>query len=281
MYKTRLCLGTNGDFGISVPEQIQLFKKIGFEAFFTMWDENIAEYKELADNVGIIYQSIHAPYENAAKMWSCGAEADVATEELLTCVADCAKIGVPLLVVHPYIGFEEDENPTENGVRNYGAVVEKAKKSGVKIAFENVEGEAYLEKLMDSFKNSDNVGFCWDSGHEQCYNRGADMLALYGDRLIATHLNDNLGVSDYNGKITWKDDLHLLPGDGIINWNKAVSRLNDCGYDGILTFELNKEGKPNRFENDKYERLGIEEYVTECYARACKIAAMKNCISVI
>ena len=277
MYKTRLCLGTNGDFGISVPEQIKLFKKTGFEAFFTMWDENVEEYKELADDIGMIYQSIHAPYENAAKMWSVSDEADVAMEELLTSVADCAKIGVPLLVVHPYIGFDNDENPTEIGVRNFGTVVDEAKNSGVKIAFENVEGEAYLEKLMQAFQDCGNVGFCWDSGHEQCYNRGKDMLALYGDRLMATHLNDNLGVSDYEGKITWTDDLHLLPGDGIINWHEAVSKLKHCGYDGILTFELNKESKPNRYENDKYKRLGIEEYVTECYARACKIAAMKNC----
>ena len=83
-----------------------------------------------------------------------------------------------------------------------------AKERGVKVAFENTEGEEYLEALMDNFKDDDTVGFCWDTGHEMCYNHSQDMLAKYGDRLIATHINDNLGISDYDGKITWLDDLH-------------------------------------------------------------------------
>ena len=275
MYKTRLCLSTSEEFGISVPEQIKLFKETGFEAFFTMWDENVEEYQALAKDIGMIYQSVHAPFLNSAKMWGVGDEAEAAVTELLTCVKDCAKLDIPLLVVHPYIGFDEVENPTESGVQNFGIIVDEAKKEGVKIAFENVEGELYLKTLMETFQEYDNVGFCWDSGHEQCYNRGEDMLALYGNRLIATHLNDNLGVRDYDGKITWIDDLHMLPGDGIINWNDAVSRLNKCGFDGILTFELNKCSKRGRVENDKYEKLSLKEYISECYVRACKIASMK------
>lgn len=276
MYKTKLCLGANCQFGIPVTEQIKLFRQTGFEAFFTDWDNRVAEYKKAADELGMVYQSIHAPFENAAKMWLDNEnEAKIAVEELLTCVRDCAKIGVPILVVHPYIGFDSKENPTECGIERFGRIVDEAQKLNIYIAFENVEGEAYLEKLMTWFRNYSNVGFCWDSGHEQCYNRGKDMLGLYGDRLIATHLNDNLGVSNYDGQITYIDDLHLLPGDGIINWSNAMARLNRCGYNGILTFELNTESKPGRHENDKYGQVAIEQYIAECYARACKIAAVK------
>lgn len=274
MYKTKLCLGTSSEFGISIEDQIRLFKKVGFEAFFTMWDENIARYKEIAVETGMEYQSVHAPFCNAAKMWS--NDAEEAVNELIKCVDDCAEYGVPILVVHPYIGFDKIENPTECGVENFKKVVERAKISGVKIAFENVEGEAYLKKLMEAFADYDNVGFCWDSGHEQCYNRGRDMLAIYGDRLIATHLNDNLGVRDYNGEITFIDDLHLLPFDGIIDWKNAVAKLQKSGYNGIYTFELNKKSKPDRHENDKYTELDIERYITECYIRACKVAAVKS-----
>ena len=277
MYKTKLCLGVNTQFGLPVAEQIKLFKKTGFEAFFTDWYENMADYKKLADELGMIYQSVHAPFMNAAKMWKEAEEgAKAAVYELLTCVRDCAEIGVPILIVHPCIGFDNSGESIERGIERFGAIVQEAQKLNVNIAFENVEGELYLEKLMDSFKNYSNVGFCWDSGHEQCYNRGKDMLALYGDRVIALHLNDNLGVRSYDGKITPTDDLHLLPGDGIINWNSAMSRLNRCGYDGILTFVLNTESKPGRHENDKYGQIPIEQYIAECYARACKIAAIKS-----
>ena len=102
------------------------------------------------------------------------------------------------------------------------------------------------------------------------------MLALYGDRLIATHLNDNLGISDFDGKIFWTDDLHLLPFDGIIDWKDAVIRLNKCGYNGILTLELSKTSKPGRHENDKYANMNISEYIAECYNRACRIAYLKR-----
>ncbi len=276
MYKTKLCLGTSDGFGISVEEQIKLFKKTGFDAFFTGWDNNLKRYKALADELGMIFQSIHAPFTNAAKMWNCGAEAEQAVGELSQCVKDCAEAEVPILIVHPFIGFERTSKPVGDGVKNFGIVVEAAKARGVKIAFENVEGEDYLKALMEQFDDYENVGFCWDSGHEMCYNRGKDMLSLYGDKLIATHINDNLGVSNFDGNIFWTDDLHLLPFDGIIDWKNVAARLNNCGYNGILTFELNRNSKPNRHENDKYAKMRIEEYISECYIRACKLAYMKN-----
>ncbi len=102
------------------------------------------------------------------------------------------------------------------------------------------------------------------------------MLDKYGDRLIATRLNDNLGVSDFDGKVTWTDDLHLLPFDGIIDWREAADKLKRCGYDGILTFELLKYGKPGRHENDLYSKMSVEEYIAQCYIRACRFAHMKN-----
>ena len=83
-------------------------------------------------------------------------------------------------------------------------------------------------------------------------------------------------MSKFDGTIFWTDDLHLLPFDGIIDWKKAMERLNKCGYNDILTFELSKKSKPNRHENDKYFKMTIEEYISECYVRACKIAYLKN-----
>lgn len=87
-------------------------------------------------------------------MWNSGTEADAAVQELLCCVRDCAEAGVPLLVVHPFIGrFNEKDTPSESGVENFRRVVEEAKNHNIKIAFENVEGEGYLKALMDVFRS--------------------------------------------------------------------------------------------------------------------------------
>lgn len=276
MYKTKLCLGVSKSFEIQEEEQIRLFKTIGFDGFFIMWQNELKKYRTLADNLGMIFQSVHAPFAHAAKMWKKVEDAEMAVNELLQCVRDTAEIEVPILVVHTYKGFEPSEGPGNVGIENFRRVVEEAERLNVKIAFENTEGEEYLDALMNAFYDYENVGFCWDTGHELCYNKGKDMTSLYGNRLIATHINDNLGISDYNGKTYWTDDLHLLPFDGITDWKSVTERLNKCGYNGELTFELTRYSKPNRYDNHKYRNMEIEEYIAECYARACRIAHLKN-----
>ena len=150
-----------------------------------------------------------------------------------------------------------------------------AREKGIKIAFENTEGEKYLKAIMDAFSEYENVGFCWDTGHEMCYNHSKDMLKLYGDRLLCTHINDNLGIRDFEGKITYIDDLHLLPFDGVADWQGIVKRLNQYGYHDILTFELKKQNSPQRHEHDNQQNVSFEEYVAEIYKRACRVATMK------
>jgi sugar phosphate isomerase/epimerase len=156
--------------------------------------------------------------------------------------------------------------------KNFDEIVSYAEKYSIKIAFENTEGEEYLFALMEHFKNTDTVGFCWDSGHEMCYNHSQDLLSKYGDRLIMTHINDNLGISRFDGKTFWTDDLHLLPFDGIADWDYNVMRLKKSKHLDILNFELNINSKPERHENDVYEQMTLEQYFTEAYKRACKIA---------
>jgi len=276
MYKVKLCLGLSSQFKLEYEDQIRLLHKTGFEGFFTNWDVDFKACRKLADELGMVYQSVHAPYANSANMWKNNHEAEEAVNELLKYLEETAKINVPIMVVHTYIGFGPNDGPNEYGIKNYGKIVDRAKELGVKIAFENTEGDEYLAALMDAFKERDNVGFCWDTGHEQCYNRGNDMMALYGDRLIATHFNDNLGIRDFNGEITWIDDLHLLPFDGITDWQSVANRLNKYNYNGILTFELNTLSKPDRHENDKYNNMKIEEYIAEVYIRACRLANLMN-----
>ncbi len=279
MWKYKLCLNAGLTCELTTEEQIRLFHRTGFEAFFTEYRDRESTEKnaELAKELGMIYQSIHARFGKSADMWHGDNEAaKAAVDELTECLHACADNGVPIMIAHTYIGFYDGRSPNDQGLENYGKVISEAEKLGVKIAFENTEGEEYLAALMKQFKNNPTVGFCWDSGHEMCYNGSKDMLSLYGDRLIATHLNDNLGVRDYNGSITWHDDLHLLPFDGIADWDSVAARLDKCGYDGIMTFELNLNSKPNRHENDIYRRMTVEEYVAECYKRACRVAAKRK-----
>lgn len=279
MWKYRLCLGTSASFGdLSVPEQIRKFKEVGFDGFFTEWYSGapVEEWARIAQEENMIYQSIHAPFTKVDALWRDDEEkAEAALEELLECLRDCKKAGVPRMILHVFIGFE-DHDPTEIGLQRYGVLVDEAEKLGVKLALENTEGEEYLYALMDRFKDRECVGFCWDTGHELCYNHSKDLLADFGSRLICTHINDNLGIKDYNGRIFWHDDLHLLPFDDIADWKGVAERLDRWNYQGELTFELTTLSKPNRHENDAYARMSIDEYLTEAFKRACRVAALRK-----
>lgn len=277
MYQAKLAMNIGEQFGLPLEEQIRLLKATGFDGFFALWRPgcNMKALKEEADRAGMTFQSIHSNHLIMADMWEKTEKTQDAVSQLIACLHDCAENDVPIMVTHSIIGFDK-HTPTQFGLDNFGKVMREAEKCRVKMAFENLEGEEYLTAVMNHFKGHPLAGFCWDAGHEMCYNHDRDMLALYGDRLLCTHLNDNLGVWDYEGKIRWQDDLHLLPFDGIGDWPEMMKRLEKTGYHDFLTFELKISPIPDRHENDAYRRMDIRDYFALAYMRACRVAALKN-----
>jgi len=276
MNKSKICLATNHQFGISIIDQIKLFKKVGFDGFFTMYDEHVLEYAKVAREIGITYHSIHAPFGQVDKMWKSEEDAKEVINELIKCIKAAKEAGVKKVICHAYIGFEPSKGPSIEGINNFKKVIDIAKELDINIAFENTEGEEYLDALLKTFKSYKNVGFCLDTGHQLCYNRGKDLMSLYGEQIMYVHINDNLGIKDENGVITWKDDLHLLPFDGIVDFNKVISDLNKYNYDDYLVLELNIESKPGRNENDKYKKMPLEEYLEEVYKRAICLVEIRT-----
>ncbi len=271
----KLCLGTGMGFELPEEEQIKLIKKAGFDGFFTGMDslEKLKLCAEIAREEKLIFQSVHAPFGKMHLLWEGAKEqAEEVLEELKSCVDACEKIGVDLLICHVIIGMERC-TPNDAGAEYFRKLSLYAKEKRVKIAFENTEGEEYLKAVLDKCSDLDNVGFCFDSGHEMCYNFSRDMLSLYGDRLIATHLNDNMGMKDNSVK-TWYDDLHLLPFDGVADWKNITDRLKKSTCPEFLTFELVSTNKPERNAHDIYKGMDFLEFATEAYKRAKKIREM-------
>ena len=271
----KICLGTGMGFSLPTEEQIRLIKKAGFDGFFTDMDsiENLIRYAEIAKEENLIYQSVHAPFGKMNLIWEGSEkEAEETLNELKKCVDACSEIGVPLLVCHVIIGMERC-TPNERGAVLFRNLSEYAKERKIKIAFENTEGEEYLRAVLEKCKDLENVGFCFDSGHEMCYNGSRDMLSLYGDRLLATHLNDNMGMKDENIK-TWYDDLHLLPFDGIADWENIIERLKKSTCPECLTFELVSTNKPERDYHNIYGGMSFFDYISEAYKRAVRIKSM-------
>lgn len=246
-----------------ITEVIKIIKDIGFDAVSPQWTDDVCEVIETAKRLGLEIQSLHGPYSSSVGMWrESEIKSDPGKKELFDALEVCRKYKIPILVTHIWLGFDYSFGETKYGLANYGKVIEKAREYGVKMAFENTEGQEYLEVLLENYTD-ETVGFCWDSGHENCYNR-FDMLKKYGDRLIMTHLNDNMGMT--GERIFWTDDIHLLPYDGSIDWNDVIIRLKKAKKQDIINFEL-KFG-------DRYADMSYEQYFKKAYERANRIISL-------
>ena len=275
MYKQKIGISLSNRMSVPTIDLVEIVAKIGFDAISPCYDSDVdmeAIFKKALD-CKLELQSLHATFGQVDKLWHKDKSAGAYQLKELLCSLDlCEKYNIPILVCHVWIGWGNEIDLKGACYDTFDLLVDTATKKGVKLAFENTEGEQYLEALMERYKDNDTVGFCWDSGHEQCYSLGADLLQKYGDRLLITHLNDNLGCQSFEGNTTSNDDLHLLPYDGISDWEYNVGRLKKSKPLEILNFELLNVSKHGRHENDIYTKMPLEEYFTMAYMRACKIA---------
>ncbi len=108
---------------------------------------------------------------------------------------------------------------------------------GVRIAIENLCGagsQAFLTLFERVFARygPEFLGLCFDSGHWEIMEPGGlSVLERFGDRLIATHLHDNLG----------RQDDHLLPFDGCLDWVSITGAIAHTNYLLPVNFETPKD----------------------------------------
>lgn len=270
MRKLIINLGTGS--GVSADEELKILKQTGWDGVFTGWNEENGN-KELAQSIrkqGLIYQSVHAPFDNMDKVWDDDERGEAVIDRLIRCMQDAADVDVDLVIMHTIIGMDKC-TPTSIGLDRFGRLFDAAKKYGIRVSLENTEGEVYLEALLNEFKD-EHIGFCIDTGHEMCYNFSRDVISAYGQRMLSTHLNDNMGMT--GEKLTWHDDSHMLPFDGIADWEGIARRMNAVGYKEALTFELTRFNRPGRSTSDAYMQMSFEEYATLALERACRFAKL-------
>lgn len=265
----KLIINIEHGFEENAEEMIRAIAKTGWDGVFTDWYEN-GENVKIAKQVrkaGLMYQSVHAPFDKCYYLWEDEEKGEEEYLRLVRCMRDCADIEVPLVVMHAIIGMKRN-TPTELGVERFSKLLDEAQRLGIKIAVENTEGECYLDRIMQDLHDHPALGFCIDTGHEICYDYSHDLITKYGDKLIATHLNDNMKMT--GDEITWLDDSHMMPFDGLADWENIAARLNNVGYKGPLTFELVRESKPGRHTHDIYENLSVEEFLALALDKAKK-----------
>lgn len=269
----QLGFSLQADYGCPQEQVIELLQDAGFSAISPVWSEELAldTLVSYAAQRNMTIQSLHAPRGGLAYLWNSKDPLSSDYQKRITdCIDACAEFSVPIMVMHGWQGLNYTFPETPLDFTVFDRITDYAGEKNVAIAFENLEGEEYLNALMDRYRDRSYVGFCWDTGHDHCYPHTMDFLKSFGDRLIMTHIHDNMGVRDPNGVYASTDDLHYMPYDGTIHWESAIGRLKGLPKQNILNFELKKVSKSTA--DRIYENLSIEDYFQLAGHRARKIA---------
>ncbi len=253
-------------FEESIEEQIGIAAKAGFQTIATDWKDgaDVAAWGRIARYNGLEYNYLHAPFGEMHTLWEAGEAGDKYTDMLVRGLDACVVAGTSNYVCHVIIGMDR-HSPSAIALPRLQRLLDEAAERKIQIAFENTEGLEYLEMVMKSFAGHPSCRFCWDTGHELCYNHGQDVMALFGDSLTITHLDDNFGITDPN-VMTWHDDAHLMPGDGIADWKGIVRRLHAHNFNGIYNLELNRFSRPERDTHAKYANMSCLEFMQAALA---------------
>ena len=253
-------------FGYVLPlkERLHLISEAGFTSVMLWWgnefyelDGEKMEHPDLARKHNLLVENVHAPYQFTNDLWDEGLNGNNFEKLIAGCIEDCAACEVPTLVMHIANGPMQPGS-VNAGIQRLTRLLELAERNHITLALENVDNIEYLD-LVFSRLHSDCLGFCYDSGHEFAVSGKFLLLNKYGSMLKALHLHDNNG----------KEDQHLLPGEGHLDWIKVTSQIRDTGYKGSLSLE---SSAPWYEDLDESKRESPEHYLRRAYQAAKKLS---------
>ena len=266
----KIGVNTNNESGNSDAEIIENIAKAGFETVMLSYkaknlDQSVLEIRD--SQLDIAY--FHIGGKDPNNLWARGDAVEDYLRHVASQIAWCGAQRIPIAVLHAAVGSPLTRviKPNKQGVKNLKTLLRVAKEHHVKLAVENIDCYSlkHVCYLLNHVKD-DNLGFCYDVGHHYLYNPKRNLIKKYGKRLFAVHLHDNF--MDYEKGYDQTRDLHLLPFDGKIDFDKVCKRLNKVGYQGAVMLEIHKIacGKPQLYENE--DNLS---YLKKAFDRAQKI----------
>ena len=226
------------------------------------FEARIREERAVFESAGLLIHQAHGPW----RIPQDATEADRLERfaAMSKAIRGCAYLGTDKMVLHPLMpyGVHSGENPAEQYKINFdfmSALCDVAAGFGITLCFENMpfpQMPIYSAVHVADFAraiNRDNFKVCLDTGHcIRCGESLGDAVRYIGkDLLVATHVHDNAG----------DQDSHLLPGEGIGDFEELGRALAEIGYAGVFSFEtyVTKHKDYNEAEHTRYE-LELAEF---------------------
>lgn len=236
----------------------------------------VAELQQWIAEAGLVLHSVHAPIAESFTGGRWGAPLSLASAdneararasgEAERALYIARRIPVSVLVTHLGLPRTQPRDEARVGTGDTRAAARRsieelqraAAPLGVQIAVEVIPNELSRPGSLVHFVEEDlegpNVGICLDFGHAHLDGELVDTIETVSEHLIATHVHDNRG----------RNDDHLLPFDGTIDWPGALTAVQKVGYDGTLMLEMAPSASPkDTLKKAKHARERIEKFLAQ------------------
>jgi sugar phosphate isomerase/epimerase len=229
-----------------------------------------AAIDQLADwlkDTGLSLHGIHAPITDRLSppdQWgqvisnavSDAAKRQEAVREADTALNIARRIPANVFVVH--LGTpraQGGENSKTAAFRSIEEICRLAAPIGVRVAIEVIPNDLSdahsLVTLLDQDLEAPHAGICLDFGHAFLMGDVPDAVETVAEHLMTTHVHDNHR----------KNDDHLVPFAGKIDWDRALMSMQKVGFDGTYVMELRNTSDPAtvlddaRRARERFEKL--------------------------
>jgi sugar phosphate isomerase/epimerase len=199
---------------------------------------------------GVAFQSMHAPIF-ASGEWGrfdtpplniAGRdrkERIEAMDEIKRAIAVAEVIPFGFLVLHVGVAGESfDDHKFEGALTSIEHLRAFAKPLGVRLLLENVPNELTApDKLMNLIRtlHYDDIGVCLDLGHAHLEPGVEAAIETLKPLIRSVHVHDNHGMKDE----------HLWPGEGTIDWARAMELLQSAPQVPALVLEVEGDSGGN------------------------------------
>ena len=238
-------------------EYYSKLKSFGFDYYdFKMADTTVEPYaynysdfckycereKEFADKAGVTIWQVHGPWRYPP-LDRTPEDRTERLNQMKRSIHGAAILGAKYWVVHPLMPFGTDDILTDNAERTHEINLEfmskllpVAKREGVTICLENMPmlnfSIASPSAIVEFTKEINDTSFamCLDTGHTNVckdWHTPAEAVRQYKDLIKVLHVHDNRG----------RQDEHLPPFHGTIDWKAFSAALHETEFEGVLSLE--------------------------------------------
>jgi sugar phosphate isomerase/epimerase len=149
-------------------------------------------------------------------------------------------------------GQEFDERRVDSAFSSLEEIKVFAQQRGVEVLLENTPSAMASAERLNYFLGAThlNLHYCFDVGHAHMSHGVEHEFELMKERIRSTHLHDNNG----------REDQHLFPGKGSIDWTKAMKLLRSRKDQYPLLLELREpEGMEHPVQEAKTAMDNLNE----------------------